>query len=137
MEKDDPLSSLGKSKFSKGRGNEFDENELKQLETESAYMLSSLGTMDISMNRDLSQLKDLLNKKLSKGAKDKRGVVEGNGRRLLASEKFNHGLIENQLMNLKQDLNIGAKVGTRKIYRAKRDFQDYEVSENDFENLVK
>ena len=137
MEKDDALSSLIGSKILKGKTDEYDENELKQLETESAFMLSSLGTMDISINRDLGQLKDLLSKNLTKGAKEKRGVVEGNGRRLLASEKFNHGLIENQLMNLKQDLNIGAKVGTRKIYRAKRDFQDYEHSENDFENLVK
>lgn len=134
--KDDVIGSIGVTKSSKFKADGFDETELKQLENDSANLLNSIGTLDIGMNRDLSQLKELLAKNLHDGTKDKSRIREGNGRRLLASEKFNHGLVENQLMNLKQDLNIGAKVGTRKIYRVKREHPFFESPESDFKNLV-
>lgn len=130
------ISSIGSKSLNKFKTDGFDEAELKQLENDSANLLNSIGPLDITMNRDLGQLKELLSKNIHDVNREKRKAREGNGRRLLASEKFNHGLVENQLLSLKQDLNIGAKVGTRKIYRVKRDNQYIEQSSSQFKTLV-
>ena len=130
--------SLGeKPKENKFKTEGFVETELKQLENDASALLNSIGTFDIPVNRDLGQLKELLSKNIHDGGQGrKRRIREGNGRRLLASEKFNHGLIENQLMNLKQDFGIGAKATSRKIYRVRRNSRLQEPIDNEFNELV-
>jgi len=134
--KEDSIGDLQSSDSKKFKSDNFDESELKQLESDASNLLNSVGAYGMSMNRDLGQLKELLTKNVNDRSKDRRNVREGNGRRLLASERFNHGLVENQLMNLKQDLNIGAKDTSRRIYRVKRERPYYEPDINEFKNLV-
>ncbi|CAI2380777.1 unnamed protein product [Moneuplotes crassus] len=94
-------------------------------------------SLETTFKRDLGQLKEFLTKNIQNRNQGRQTRIRmGNGRKLLASEKFNHGLIENQLMNLKQDLNIGAKTESRKIYRVKRDRRLQEPTDNEFNDLV-
>ena len=134
--KEDSIGDLQSSDSKKFKSDNFDVSELKLLESDASNLLNSVGAYGMSMNRDLGQLKELLTKNVNDRSKDRRNVREGNGRRLLASERFNHGLVENQLMNLKQDLNIGAKDTSRRIYRVKRERPYYEPDINEFKNLV-
>jgi hypothetical protein len=132
----DDIGSIGGSKGKKLKADGFDETELRQLENDSSSMLNNITPSGMTVNRDLGQLKELLSKNIHDGGYKKRIVREGNGRKLLAEEKFNHGLIENQLMSLKQDLNVGAKVISRKIYRVKRANKLTGSEGNEFNNLV-
>jgi hypothetical protein len=130
------IGSIGASKGKKLKSDGFDETELKQLENDSSSMLNNIAPSGMTVNRDLGQLKELLSKNIHDREYKKRPIREGNGRKLLAEEKFNHGLIENQLMSLKQDLNVGAKVASRKIYRVKRANNLVGSEGNEFSNLV-
>jgi hypothetical protein len=134
--KKDEIDEISISPDKKFKSDNLYESELKQLESDSNNLLNSIGGFGMSMHRDLAQLKELLTKNIHDRVKSRRHIREGNGRRLLASERFNHGLIENQLLNLKQDLNLGAKDTARRIYRVKREHPYYEPHENEFKTLV-